>query len=384
MKTKNNTNKEILLAPYINNKIPSNKKLNSAVVIPALNPMKNLVSFVMQLIKNGIPQVVVVNDGSDNSYKEIFNILSKVEGCYVLTHGVNKGKGHALRTAFQYIYENFPHLDGVVTADADGQHTIEDICHIGNILANEEASIILGIRNFKEDNVPRRSSIGNSMTSRLFCLLYGIYISDTQTGLRGIHTTELPWLINTKGERYDYEINMLINARHRNLNFITVPIKTIYYNNNSESHYSTIKDSARIFMKLISGLIRYSGSSMVSGFVDISCFFILNSIVFSSLPGHIRVLSSTFLARLLSSICNFTINSRLIFNAKGKKFKALIKYYILCVSQTFASFIFVYGFSLLWNINESLIKILVDSILGLISYQFQLHWVFNVNKTTVR
>jgi glycosyltransferase involved in cell wall biosynthesis len=232
---------------------------NSAVVIPAINPIPDLVKFIEQLLKNGVARIIVVNDGSNSTFNYVFSEIKKLAGCIVLEHKVNMGKGRALKTAFSYFSNNCPNMDGVVTADADGQHSVEDICKVCEMLSTLKNTLILGVRNFKNKNVPKRSYMGNWITSHIFHLLYGTYLNDTQTGLRGIPAEELSWLLDLKGERYDYEINMLIKARQLGLSYTIIPIETLYFDNNSGSHYSTIKDSARIFKCLIAGLVTRSG-----------------------------------------------------------------------------------------------------------------------------
>lgn len=230
-------------------------RINCAVIIPSLNPIPELPVFVQKLISKGVPEVIVVNDGSDCKYDYIFEALKQIDHCSVLKHEINYGKGRALKTAFSYFLKHFINMDGVVTADADGQHSIEDICKICNILSEKKEVLILGVRNFQDNNVPKRSYLGNMLTSSIFHLLYGCKLNDTQTGLRGIPVRQLPEMIELKGDRYDFEINMLIKARILNLGLYTVPIETLYFDNNSGSHYNTVKDSAYIFFRLIAGLI---------------------------------------------------------------------------------------------------------------------------------
>lgn len=370
-------NTKITTSDYIEtNNIKRISKLNSAVIIPALNPTLNLIDFVHDLIKTGVPCVIVVNDGSGASYNGIFTELKKFGKCTVLEHVVNRGKGRALKTAITYFIENYSYLDGVVTADADGQHAINDICKICEKLSNTHGSLILGERNFKESNVPKRSYLGNTVTSCIFKFLYNSDLNDTQTGLRGIPKKELPWILELKGERYDFEINMLINARRNNINLKTIPIQTIYFENNSGSHYSTIKDSIPIFLKLISGLIQYSGSTIVSSILDVSAFFILNTFLLSTFPAAMRIFLSTAIARLISSMCNFAMNRRFIFSDTGKVSRSVLRYYILCVCLMMTSYGLVYSISLFWKVNESFIKLITDFILGFLSYEVQLRWVF--------
>lgn len=358
--------------------------INSAVVIPALNPMEGLVDFVCSLLKHGIPEVIVVNDGSDDSFDNIFSEIEKTECCTVLRHEQNRGKGQALKTAFAYFLNNFSYLDGVVTADADGQHTVEDICIIGKEMSKNKHCLILGKRDFSQSDVPKRSLMGNRVTSFIFHFLYNSKLEDTQTGLRGIPKGELSWITQMKGDRYDFEINMLIEAKQRSIEIIQIPIKTVYFDNNSGSHFSTVKDAARVFRCLISGLVYYANAAIASGVVDILGFFLLNTFILSFLPASLRIFLSTLFARALSSFCNYTINRKMTFGDTGKILNSVARYYVLCVSIMLISFVSVYSISLIWAVNASVIKLIVDAVLGIISYQVQMRWVFRnkgVSKT---
>jgi len=354
--------------------------MHSAIVIPALNPSPHLVGFVQDLLAKKAPHILVVDDGSINECKEIFQQLAQLKNCTILTHPVNYGKGRALKTAFAYFLEHLSHLDGIVTADADGQHSAKDILNIARLLSEKPDSIILGTRDFSAPNVPRRSYLGNRTTSRIFQLLYGCYLKDTQTGLRGLPRDLLPWMLELVGERFDYEINMLIEAKRKNIPLIEEPIQTIYFDNNSGSHYSSFRDSFRIFSRLVSGFIRYTLSSSISAVIDISIFILLNSVFLTDLPAAKRLLIATASARITSSICNFFLNKNLVFHNVNKVSVSAIRYYILWSCQLLSSYGLIYVASILSGGNESIMKILIDLGLGIISYQIQLHWVFKDTK----
>ncbi|MCL2462316.1 MAG: hypothetical protein FWF44_06580, partial [Defluviitaleaceae bacterium] len=100
-------------------------------------------------------------------------------------------------------------------------------------------------------SVPKRSQIGNRTTSRFFNALYHVYLPDTQTGLRGIPMPELGWLAKLTGQRYDYEINMLIQMKRRKIEFKQINIEVVYFDNNQGSHYKTVPDSARIVKTML-------------------------------------------------------------------------------------------------------------------------------------
>lgn len=227
-----------------------------AVVIPALNPVPELSGLVTALLDRGAAEVIVVDDGSDPECGGVFAALRGLPCCTVLTHDRNLGKGRALKTAFTWILQRRPELPGVVTADADGQHSVEDIFTVARTLTAGTGALVLGVRDFTASGVPARSVLGNRLTSAVFRLLYRRRVGDTQTGLRGIPTEALRWMVELEGERYDYEITMLIEAARRGLAFTQVPIATRYFDNNAGSHYRLVRDSARIFAHLVAGLGR--------------------------------------------------------------------------------------------------------------------------------
>jgi glycosyltransferase involved in cell wall biosynthesis len=224
-----------------------------AIVIPAFNPGPALASLCFQLRGMGFVHIVVVDDGS---YPPIFaddlSFVTKVvpPRITVLHHWDNKGKGVALKTAFDYLSETPSYIQYVVTCDADGQHVASDILRIVQTMKRNPGAIVMGSRSFDKD-VPLRSRIGNWITSRLFQKMTGIWLGDTQCGLRGFPSLLLPMLLKIAGERYEYEINQLkqlcLWADHP----ILVPIKTIYLDGNKSSHFNPLLDSWRIYRALL-------------------------------------------------------------------------------------------------------------------------------------
>lgn len=360
----------------------NNSNINSAVIIPALNPMPTLIYFIKTLLADGVPQIIVVNDGSDTSFNDIFRKVSQLKHCTVLNHGTNHGKGRALKTAFAYFIDHYSYLDGVVTADADGKYNVNDILGICERLSLNQNFLILGVRNLNENNSPKLKYMSNLLATRIFQLLYGSNLEDTQTGLRGIPGNELIWMLQMNGERYEYEMNMLIKSSHHNLSFLTVPINSMYLYNNLGSYYSTVKDSFSIFISLISGFIQYSGSTLVTAFFDVLSFFLLNSIVLTSLSASVRIFLSTAIASFVASIFNFLMNRKLVFADKSKLSSSAVRYCIIWILQMLICYSLVYSVSMYYKINALIIKILVDSISSVVNYQIQLRWIFSSKDNT--
>ena len=97
------------------------------IVIPALDPDETLPELASSLLAQGAEQIVVVDDGSRESCQGVFQTLEAMEGCTVLRHPVNQGKGRSMKDAFAYIAGQARWTGcAVVTADADGQHSVED------------------------------------------------------------------------------------------------------------------------------------------------------------------------------------------------------------------------------------------------------------------
>lgn len=226
-----------------------------AVVIPAWQPDGQLHRLAGELRRLGFARIMVVDDGSTGDAGGIFASLRGIDGLELCRHGRNQGKGRALKTAFARALAVRPQLAGVVTADADGQHTPDDILRVAEALLEETAPggagrSILGMRSFA-GNVPWRSRFGNTVACALFTLLSGCRVHDTQTGLRGLPSTLLPELEAVPGERYEYEIAMLMRLCRRHGTPRQVAIGTVYLDGNRGSHFRPLRDSLRVLGMLV-------------------------------------------------------------------------------------------------------------------------------------
>ena len=240
----------------------SDCRTRTAIVLPSLDPDKKFEKVVDGLIEAGFAHIVIVNDGSCAERRHFFDEAAEKPGCTVLTHEVNRGKGRALKTAFGYVRENFPELEGVITIDGDGQHLLEDIRACGDRMLEHPDQVVLGCRDFSLPGVPPRSVAGNKTTSRFFRLLFGIHLSDTQTGLRAIPAKYLKTFCEIEGERFEYETNMLLYMKRLGIGFLEQSIATVYDPDDYSSHYNAVKDSLRISKVMLRFLV--TGSVFVT------------------------------------------------------------------------------------------------------------------------
>lgn len=350
-----------------------------AIVLPSLNPDFKFGGVVDGLVKKGFQHIVIVDDGSDSEHQSWFEHAAGYPQCAVLHHGVNKGKGRALKTAFQYVLDNYPELEGVITIDGDGQHLTDDIIACGDLMLRNRDKVVLGCRNFDLPGIPPRSVAGNRTTARLFRLCYGIKLSDTQTGLRAIPASCLERFCRIEGERFEYETNMLLNMKRMGIGFLENPIETVYEDENIRSHYHPVKDSLRIFGIMFKFLLSSFGSTLI----DLGIFYLVMRF-FGAKMGALAELGATVIARACSSFANFNANNAVVFGNKGSYKRALVRYYCLCVPQMLVSAGLVTLINhLLANsvpIIATLIKFAVDTVLFFISYQIQREWVFSQKK----
>lgn len=364
---------------------------NSVLVIPSLNPDERLVSYVKGLISYQFSKIILVDDGSDPKAKEIFAALHSLPECDLLVHSVNMGKGRSLKDAFNYYLQKYSQdYTGVITVDADGQHTLEDVIRLDAALPQHSDELILGVRDFDAPSVPWKSKWGNKMTKYVLRLLIGgaqkkgdnqrtKAISDTQTGMRAVPNKLISSYLTLEGERFEYETNMLIEALHAHTPIQEICIQTVYIDDNRETHFRPLADSIAIYRQIFATFFKYMLASLSSFLVDYSIYSLL-ILALGMLPLAVRIWIATAAARILSSLYNYYINRSVVFKNDTNCKKTLERYYALCIIQLCSSAQLVWLICRSTHASEMPVKLLVDSLLFVASYYFQKNWVFRKEK----
>ena len=301
------------------------------IVIPSYEPDERLIALLHDLDAKEMGPVIIVNDGSSEEYDPIFreveSIITKRGGKYI-SYRPNRGKGRALKTAFSYISENMPDALGCVTADSDGQHTPECINNIIENLKAKPDNLILGVRQFEKKDIPWKSWFGNTLTIKVFSYVAGMKVNDTQSGLRGIPFRFMKELIDCKGERFEYEMQMLLECAGR-YDLTEVPIQTIYESKeNHQTHFKPIRDSFRIYKILGKKFLKFIFSSLSSFVVDIILFYLFVLLFKEAYPA-LYVTIATVSARVISAVYNYLINYKFVFMSKASRSTSLTKYALL-------------------------------------------------------
>lgn len=366
-------------------------------LIPAYKPNENLISFIQSLEARGL-RVVVVNDGSGEDYLPLFHKIQEQSLATVIHLEKNQGKGAALKAGLSYL--NTVNADfQVITLDVDGQHSLQDAIFLLQKSLENEGSLLLGSRAQSKDS-PLRSRIGNYITKKVFSLTTGVRVEDTQTGMRAFSKQLIPKLLKIQGNRYEYEMNMLLDFAKEGIPIKEYSIETIYINDNEESHFDTVKDSIRIY----SQILKFASSSLVSFCID----FLLYSLSFA-LSGKLAF--SNAFARLISLHCNFFMNKNYIFKdtfgntgikkasfsghsenveygentiekehvelEKRENLKEYLSYLGLALSLFAINTLLLSAIAEVLGINAYLSKILTEVLLFILSYFVQKHLIFS-------
>lgn len=349
----------------------------AVVLIPALDPGGELEPLVAGLLDDDIA-VLVVDDGSGPRFRGVFD-RCELLGAEVIHLQENVGKGGALRAGLDHVRRTRPGC-GVVTADADGQHTPTDFRRVRDVLDGIDSiddtgaegapaasgdEIVLGVRGFDHD-VPLRSRAGNLASSWVLRLAAGARLRDTQTGLRGLPAQRLAWATEIPGDRYEYEYAMLVRAGREDIGLHQVPISTVYLDQNAASHFRPVRDSLRV----LAPVLAFSLSGLLAFAVDTAMFLLLAGI------GSPLWLALS-VARVLSASGNFTVNRAFVFSGgrSSHPVRAAVSYAVLAVIVLAAGILLVDALHGL-GIPLLVAKTVTDLVVFALSYAVQRVVVF--------
>lgn len=360
----------------------SRAETDVVAVMPVYNPGPETVRVCASLSEK-FGRLVVVDDGSVDNVP-LFDRLPA--GATLLRHDENKGKGQAIKTAVRWILEHCPACSGVVFVDGDGQHAPDDVLKVA-VRMSETDRLALGVRRFSGAEVPWRSRFGNVMTSFAVRFMFQVRLDDTQTGLRAVPWRLLGSMLKISGDRYEYEIRALGHWLDCREPLEQVEIDTIYIGENRSSHFRPVWDSLRIYGGLARfGVVRFGkfvASSLLGFLTDNLVFTVL--LFALDLSGYRRwasILVALALARIVSAAVNFLTNKLWVFRSTEPIPLSAARYCALAVVIAGLSYGGTAGISHCadahgWVITA--VKILIDTVLFVLSYRVQKRWVFGRN-----
>jgi 5-formyltetrahydrofolate cyclo-ligase len=221
-----------------------NAKTNIAILMPAYCEGKYIKDVLSECLQCGL-DLIIIDDGSADNTVEIIEKFPKPvkPKITLIKHQINKGKGEALKTGFNFAVKN--DYSGVITMDADGQHKVSEIEDFIRMAENENPDIIVGSRFKNTKGMPFIRLATNFFTSWLISAIAGKKIDDVQSGFRYVSLRALK-NINLETKNFDTEPEILLKASWLNYIIKNIPISTIYHNG-FVSHVNPIKDTIKFF-----------------------------------------------------------------------------------------------------------------------------------------
>lgn len=334
--------------------------MKKIALIPAYEPDSKLIQLTKNLYDRNF-KCIIVDDGSGKCYKNIFE--SCKEYAYIISYEKNMGKGYALKTGLDYIKNNFMDYT-VLTIDSDGQHRVEDAEKLAHFAMNNKDTLVLGMRK-RDKKVPLKSKIGNEITRFIYKLSTKVDVYDTQTGLRAFSDELVDEMLRIDGDKYEYEMNVLLKFARSKIKIKEIEIQTIYIENNRGSHFNVVKDSFKIYKEII----KFSLSSITSFIIDYGLYglftIIFNNVIFANIT-----------ARIISSNYNFFINKLVVFKSDKEVLKSYMQYFLLVITMLTLNTILLNTLVDFCNINKYVAKIITELTLFIINWIVQKKLIF--------
>lgn len=341
----------------------------SVVIIPAYKPDQTLKSITDELWDYGC-QIIVVDDGSGEEYQQVFDQIEDI--CIVLRHRENRGKGAAIKTALSYIKREMWDSGAIGIMDCDGQHLPEDMMKLLQFAREYRRTLVLGVRAVGK-KMPLKSRLGNRITRIVYRLVSGVKVSDTQTGLRAFDSELTEKFLPVEGERYEYEMNVLMACAKAKIPIEEVQIHTIYRDQeNSSSHFRSFRDSVRIYKEIF----KFTLSSLSGFLLD----YLLFSLLMLLLPHTAAaILLANMAARIVSALYNYSMNCRFVFHT-GHRIEEAVGYFALAGFILVMNNLILELFVHVFRVPVHPAKLLTECLLFAVSWLIQRHVIFRKEK----
>lgn len=213
-----------------------------AVIIPVFNEESVVRHVIHGVYREGFTHIVVVDDGSTDA---TFQEVSKTKAV-LLHHSINRGKGAAIKTGIEAV--RLMGYRSIVTFDGDGQHDPKDIRKLIRYIY-KGYDVVLGSRFLHNQSVPIVKRMMNYCANILMYILYGISVTDSQSGLRA-YSKQAYVSLDTKSSRYEFDSEVIREIAQKRLSYIEIPMNVRY------TKYSQEKETRQRISSALSSLAR--------------------------------------------------------------------------------------------------------------------------------
>lgn len=223
------------------------------VIVPAYNESQVIAGVIKKAKKTFAKaegydiDVVVVNDGSkDNTSAE-----ARKGGAIVIDHILNSGAGGATLTGLAYARKH--RYDIAATMDADGQHAPEDVIKGIKKIDKSPSGLLIGSRLIDSEGMSKTKVLGNKGLSLITKILFGVNVTDSQSGLR-IYSRAAIEKLDWKTTGYEFCSEMIWRAKQLGIEIEEFPIQAIYTDysrSKGQNNWNAINIVKRLFKQRI-------------------------------------------------------------------------------------------------------------------------------------
>lgn len=316
-------------------------------MIPAYRPDDRLCNLIRGLEEEDF-RFVIVDDGSGVSCAPIFRQIEKeFSNVTVIRHSLNRGKGHALKSALEFVQRISREGDGVLTVDADGERHLDIARQAVSEWENDPESFIIGSRRIK-GKVPFKSRFITGITRSVFAVTTGVRVYDILSGIRAFSVSLIPELLKIRGDRYDFEIAELLYAAQNHIKIKEIAFETEFVSDSRSAHFRLFRDSWLIY-KMIFVFMLSSFSCFLIDYgllLGLAALFKNMRSAVETAPGEFSLpilgtlvdthLIALIIARTISSFCNFLLNRNIVF--KTGSMAAIIRFYAVIIGLLLANY----------------------------------------------
>lgn len=202
----------------------SNKKLS--VVLPCYNPDKNWAvnisiryNEIAQLLSDYTIELILVNDGSSHNIEgAIAELKQRIPLVSLVSYPVNKGKGYAIRKGIEQAQSPY-----IVYTDVDLPYTNNSMVEI--VKGLETYDVTVGTRGDSYyHNIPKHRAYISRLLRFFIRTSLRIPTNDTQGGLKGIRSTAKPFFMQTRINRYLFDLEFICIAARNKLSIGLIPV----------------------------------------------------------------------------------------------------------------------------------------------------------------
>lgn len=234
-----------------------NEQSRYCIVVPCFENHAAKLENTLNQIKQHIPNLIVVDDGSSTKNAEKIKAITKKNGGVLVINKQNGGKGSAIKLGLRKAYQlNFTHA---IQIDSDGQHDISAIDKIINVSKKYPDHLISG-RPVYDESIPLGRKLGRYLTHVwVWIETLSLEIVDSMCGFRAYPLKNTLDILKSPniGNRMDFDPEVMVKYYwgYRKVKFF--PIKVVYPDDGL-SYFNVLNDNwliTKMHTKLFFGML---------------------------------------------------------------------------------------------------------------------------------